>query len=83
VVSMNFWAFPHRIFAELATGWERFLATHRDDVRSEYLLPSVVHDLRADGEITVGVVPTHEPWVGVTNPDDLEVARRLIAEVRS
>ena len=29
------------------------------------------------------VVHTEEPWVGVTNPDDLEVARRLIAEMRA
>ena len=49
---------------------------------TEYLLPSVVHELMAAGEMTVGVVPTSEPWVGVTNPDDLEVARRRIAEVR-
>jgi len=32
--------------------------------------------------MTVGVVPTSESWVGVTNPNDLEVARRRIAEVR-
>ena len=32
---------------------------------------------------TVGVVPTSEPWVGVTNPDDLEIARRRINDLRS
>lgn len=83
VASMNFWAFPHRVFDDLGSGFDDFLHTHLDDPRAEYLLPSVVHDLRAAGELTVGVVPTEEAWVGVTNPDDLAVARSRIAEVRT
>ena len=38
---------------------------------------------KAAGIYTVGVVPTSEPWVGVTNPDDLEIARRRINDLRS
>ena len=34
-------------------------------------------------ELTVEVIPTTEAWVGVTNPDDLEIARRRIAEFRA
>ncbi len=83
VISMNLWAFPHRLFDALADGWDRFHADHGDEERSEFLLPTVVHDLRAAGELSVGVVPTDEAWVGVTNPDDLDVARRRIAEMRA
>lgn len=83
VASMNCWVFPHRLFGDLERGFADFLAAHGDEEKAEYLLPSVVHELMAAGELTVGVVPTSEPWVGVTNPDDLEVARRRIAEVRS
>jgi dTDP-glucose pyrophosphorylase len=83
VASMNFWAFPHRVFGELAAGFETFLHEHGGDENAEYLLPSVIHDLMARGELTVGVVPTSEAWVGVTNPDDLEVARDRIAAIRA
>ena len=83
VASMNCWVFPHRLFDELDRGFAEFLGAHRDEPEAEYQIPSVVHQLMATGEMTVGVVPTDEPWVGVTNPHDLEDARRRIAEVRS
>lgn len=83
VSSMNFWAFPHRVFDELEAGFTEFLDAHRDEEKAEYLLPSVVHDLMARGEMTVGIVPTDEAWVGVTNPADLEIARAQIAAIRS
>lgn len=83
VSSMNFWAFPHRLFDELDRGFTAFLADHGDEEKTEYLLPSVVHDLMASGEMSVGVVPTDEAWVGVTNPDDLEIARAQIAALRA
>ncbi len=83
VSSMNFWAFPHRLFADLERGFAAFLTDHGHEPKAEYLLPSVVHELMAAGEMTVGVVPTDEAWVGVTNPDDLEIARRQIARIRA
>ena len=83
VASMNCWVFAHSLFGHLEAGFERFLREHGTEEKTEYLLPSVVDDLRIAGELTVGVVATDEPWVGVTNPDDLEIARRRIAEVRS
>ena len=83
VASMNFWAFDASIFDHLAAGFSRFLAEHGDEEKTEFLLPTFVDELRRDGVLTVGVVPTDEPWVGVTNPDDLEIARRRIAALRS
>jgi len=83
VASMNFWAFPRRIFDELETGFDRFLAEHGNESKMEYLLPTVIAEMSEAGELTVGVVSTDEAWVGVTNPDDLEVARRRIAMMRT
>ena len=82
VASMNFWALDHSIFAHLEAGFDRFLAAHGDEEKTEFLLPTFVDELRTAGTLTVGVVPTREPWVGVTNPDDLEIARRRIAAMR-
>ena len=80
---MNCWVFAPSLFGHLATEFERFIAEHGHDETSEFLLPTVVDSLRTAGSYTVGIVPTDEPWVGVTNPDDLEIARRRIATVRT
>jgi len=82
VASMNCWVFPHRLFDDLDRGFAKFIEAHHHEPAAEYLIPSVVHELMESGDLSVGVVPTDESWVGVTNPQDLEVARRRIAEVR-
>lgn len=82
VVSMNCWVFSDRLFGHLAQGFEAFAADHGGASGAEYLLPTVVTELMRRGELTVGVVPTSEPWVGVTNPGDLEIARQRLAELR-
>ena len=83
VASMNCWVFPNSLFGHLETGFEAFLAEHGDEAKTEYLLPTVVNELKTAGVYRVEVVPTAEPWVGVTNPDDLEIARRRINAVRA
>ena len=82
VASMNFWAFSEQIFDHLKAGFETFLSRHGNDEKAEFLLPSVIDELMSASQLTVGVIPTTEAWVGVTNPDDLEVARRRISELR-
>jgi len=82
VASMNCWVFPQRLFDDLDRGFAEFIDTQGHEATAEYQIPTVIHELMAAGEMSVGVVLTNEPWVGVTNPHDLEVARRRIAEVR-
>lgn len=83
VTSMNLWAFPPAIFPRLGSDFDAFLTDHGDDERAEFLLPTVVTAMMEAGELKVGVVPTDESWIGVTNPDDLGVARRRIAGLRT
>ncbi len=83
IASMNCWVFSPRLMDELKTGFDSFYAEHGHEPKTEFLLPSVVNDLMHSGELTVSVVPTSEPWIGVTNPADLEVARRRIRSMRS
>ena len=82
IVSMNFWAFREQIFAYLEAAFERFLREHSKDERAEFLLPSLVDELMSSSELRVKVIPTAESWVGVTNPEDLEAAKRRIADFR-
>lgn len=83
VASMNFWVFDPSFFDHLDSKFGLFLAANGDQSDAEYLLPSVVAELMASDELSVGVVPTTESWIGVTNPADLEIARNRIAEMRS
>ena len=82
-ISMNFWAFHPTLLPQLDRAFTRFLDQHGRDDWSEFLLPNVISDLVEAGDLSVNVVPTSETWVGITNPDDLEVARRRIAELRA
>ena len=79
VVSTNLWAFPRAALDWIGHSFERFVADHRDDADSECLLPTVVAERMATGTLSVKVVSTAEPWIGVTNPDDLAAARAALA----
>ena len=78
IVSMNLWAFSSAFFDALRGGFTRFLDQHNDNPTAEYLLPHAVAAEMESGLLTVGVVTTDETWIGVTNPNDLEIARAAL-----
>lgn len=80
LVSMNMFAFPHSLFTALASQWEEFYGEFADDPKREYLLPDVVDRLRSEGHLRVRVLHSTEDWIGVTNPNDLDVARSRLAD---
>ena len=79
VVSMNLWAFPRAAFDWVGDSFLHFLAEHRADADAECLLPTVVGERMAQGELVVRVATTDESWIGVTNADDLATARAALA----
>jgi NDP-sugar pyrophosphorylase family protein len=83
LVSMNMWAFAPQILGHLERLWDEFLAAHGHEEKSEFLLPTSVGQLMAEGVLDVLVVPTTSDWIGVTNPDDLDPARATLAALRA
>lgn len=79
LVSMNMFGFPQSLFPHLASQWEAFYAEFGGEPKTEYLLPDVVDRLRESGEMRVVVPRSHEEWIGVTNPNDLEPARAKLS----
>ena len=79
IVSMNLWAFSPAFLDALHDGFGRFLTECGDSPTAEYLLPHAVATEMEEGALTVRVVTTDETWIGVTNPDDLEVARAALS----
>ncbi len=78
-VSMNFWCFDPTVIELLQSEWEKFLAEHRYEPKAEAQLPTMVNDLIASGDLTVGVVRSPERWIGITNPEDLDLAIDALA----
>lgn len=70
-VSMNMWGFKPGIFDFLEKGFVEFMANlGPDDIKKEYLLPTVVGDLVRAGKIQVSVLKSNDRWFGVTYKED-------------
>jgi NDP-sugar pyrophosphorylase family protein len=79
-VSMNFWCFRAGVLADFEERWERFFAENADEAKAECQLPTVVGELMADDRLSVLVRSSSEQWIGITNPDDLELAQAALAD---
>lgn len=83
-VSMNMWGFEPEFFHELETGFVEFLsALSPEDIKKEYLLPTIVDRLVKTERAQVKVLESKDKWVGVTYKEDkpvvVESIRALVA----
>ena len=69
-VSMNMWGFTPVIFDYLQEMFVDFLAHRGDELKSEFLIPSVINDLIQSRKETVHVLYSDSPWFGVTYKED-------------
>ncbi len=81
LVSMNLWGFQPSIFGRIESQFARFLAEHGHEKNSELYMPSVVDELVTGGKATVKVLPTEEPWFGVTYRADKALATACIRQL--
>jgi hypothetical protein len=66
-VSMNMWGLTPGFVEELEKGFPEFLAGLKEgDVKSEYLLPTIIDQMIHDGRARVKLLETHDCWFGVT-----------------
>ncbi len=79
LVSMNLFALPHSLPSLLAPSLERFVASRGPESTEELLLPDELDRLVGDGSLTLRVVPTDAPWVGLTYPGDEATVRAFLA----
>ena len=69
-VSMNMWGFTPVIFDYLQEMFVDFLAQEGDELKNEFLIPSVINDLIQSGKEIVHVLYSNAPWFGVTYKKD-------------
>ena len=70
-VSMNFWGFTPVLFDYLRKMFVDFLRTRGMELKSEFLIPTVINDLIQSGREKVRVLYSNDPWFGVTYKEDM------------
>ena len=69
-VSMNVWGFTPKLFEYLKTEFVAFLEKEGHEMKSEFLIPTVVNDLIQSGQESVHVLRSPARWFGVTYKED-------------
>ena len=69
-VSMNLFAFNKDLIDHLISRFPDWLKVHGNELKSEYLIPSVVDELVHEGKATLKVLYTDSVWFGVTYKED-------------
>ena len=84
LVSMNFWGFMPGIFGAMERYFQAFLrAADPADLKAECLLPVMVGDMLARGELTVDVLQTDAAWFGVTYQQDRPQVQQALRELHA
>ncbi len=81
LVSMNMFGLPHEFIAGLEVRFVDFLKKNNDNIKAEFLLPTVVNDLIKEGQGTVHVLPVNDKWYGVTYASDKEYVRNALKDI--
>lgn len=82
LVSMNMWGLTPEFLEVLEKGFKEFLSeTKPEEIKKEYLLPTVVDQLIKADEAEVAVLKTHDTWFGVTYQEDKEKVMEAFKEL--
>ena len=84
-VSMNMWGLSPAFFDVLEKGFDVFLKKlDPENLKGEYLLPTIIGDLLKEGKMRVEVRKSHDEWFGVTykedKPDVVAAIQKLITD---
>ena len=80
-VSMNVWGFTPDLFKHLNAMFIDFLNKEGNEMKSEYLIPTVINNLIRSGEKQVHVLRTSSKWFGVTYKEDKPFVSQQIQEL--
>jgi NDP-sugar pyrophosphorylase family protein len=80
-VSMNLMGFDPTFFDYLDTYFVDFLKESIGNLKSEYLLPSVVNELAITNQVKVKVLKTDAQWFGVTYQEDRPIVIQKIKDM--
>ena len=80
-VSMNMWGFTPVLFDYLQTMFIDFLNDNITNLKSEFLIPTVVNNLIQQKKEEICVLRTNSKWFGVTYIDDKPLVKKQISKL--
>ena len=69
-VSMNLFAFNKDLIEHLREKFPKWLEVHGQELKSEFLIPTVIDELVHEGKATLKLLSTDSVWFGVTYKED-------------
>ena len=79
--SLNLWGFSASLFDKMEVLFREFLQSRRQELKSEFFIPTVVDTLIKRGECRTRVLNTPEFWFGMTYAEDRAMVVGKIAEL--
>lgn len=70
IISLNIWGFTPAVFSQLRTQFSQFLAEKGHTEKEEFFIPNEVGHLIDSQQATVKILPSRDPWFGVTYRED-------------
>ncbi|MEP3838496.1 MAG: sugar phosphate nucleotidyltransferase [Algibacter sp.] len=82
VVSMNFWGFTPKCFEFGGELFKAFLEANKENLKSEFYLPSIVNEILKSNKACVEVLKSKAKWFGVTYKEDKEIVEKAIVNLK-
>ena len=79
ICNVNLFGFHPPVLGMFEDVLASFKAEHAGDPAAECLLPTEIDGLVSSGKLVMDVYVSEEDWIGVTNPDDEQKVRELLA----
>lgn len=81
IASMNMWGFTPTLFKYLEQKFPLFLQQAGNNLKAEFLMPSIADELIKDLKITMKVLNTPTKWLGVTYKEDKPEVQKNICDL--
>lgn len=82
-VSMNFWGFHADVFADIERMWNEFLPANRENLKSEFYIPTVANNLIQEGKAAFEILEGGKVWFGVTYTEDKPVVIEALKQLHN
>jgi choline kinase len=81
ITSTGLFGLTPAVTATLERKFAEFLTENGSDPEAEFLIGMALNEEIASGRVRIRLIPTDEPWIGITHAEDREMAVRRIAEL--
>lgn len=83
LVSMNMWGLTPAFMQVLEQGFQEFFEKEvpANPLKAEYLIPTFIGELLAQGRISVKVLKTNDAWYGMTYKEDVPAVKENFAQM--